>query len=221
MEHDEAVNSQAAERYASHELSPADRTAFEEHFFDCRECADTVRFELAFAANVRAISLEMRAQEQRLLARAGAGSWGELLGWLRLRPVAAFSVAANLVLAAGLGYVLLSHTHQAARPRLIAAYFAPGPAKGAETVHSIAAGETIYQVRFDILGQKSPSYAYEILDGAGKPESSGSLKAPASEDDSLNLQIPVENLPAGVHTLVVRGELNGEIVSWSKFSTAR
>jgi len=130
-------------------------------------------------------------------------------------------IAANLVLAAGLGYALLSHTRQAARPRLIAAYFAPGPAKGAETVHPIAAGETIYQVRFDILGRKSPSYAYEILDGAGKPESSGSLKAPPSEDDSLNLQIPVENLPAGVHTLVVRGELNGEIVSWSKFSTAR
>jgi hypothetical protein len=219
MEHDEAVNSQAAERYASHELSPADRTAFEEHFFDCLECADTVRFELAFAANVRAISREMRAQEQGLRARAG--SWGKWLGWLRLRPVAAFSFAANLVLAAGLGYALLSHTHQAARPRLIAAYFAPGPAKGAETVHPIAAGETIYQVRFDILGRKNPSYAYEILDGAGNPESSGSLKAPPGEDDSLNLQIPVENLPAGVHTLVVRGQLSGEIVSWSKFSTAR
>jgi hypothetical protein len=122
---------------------------------------------------------------------------------------------------AGLGYLLLAGTHPAPAPRLISSYFAPGPTHGAADVHTLAAGETVYQVRFPVPLPKSPSYTYEIVNASGQRESSATLKAPPSEDDSLNLQIPVENLPAGVHTLVVRGEPGGEIVSWSKFSTAR
>jgi hypothetical protein len=156
--------------------------------------------------------------------RAGqlkANPWKKCRDWLRLHPIPALSFAANFAMAAGLGFVVLTGLHESSRPRLIASYFAPGPAKGAEAVHLIAPGETIYQVRFVITGPRSPSYAYEVLDAAGKRESSGSLKAPSSEDDSLNLQIPVESLRAGVHTLVVRGDPGGEIVSWSKFRTAR
>jgi hypothetical protein len=219
MKHDEAIRSGAAERYALHELSPGEREAFEEHFFDCPECANAVRIEMAFAANVRAVLRELRAERQQALA--AARFWEKWREWFRLRPAMALSFAANLALAAGLGYFVLIRTQKASQPRLIASYFAPGPAKGAETVHAIAAGETVYQVRFDILGQRNPSYAYEILDAAGKRESSGSLKAPPGEDDSLNLQIPVESLSAGVHTLVVRGEPGGEIASWSKFRTSR
>jgi hypothetical protein len=219
MEHDEAVRSEAAERYASQELSPAEREAFEEHFFDCQECADAVRAELAFAANLRAVLRESSAERQQ----SPAGTSYPVRPWKRLQahPAMALSFAANFVMAAGLGYVLWTGAQKVAPPRLAAAYFAPGPAKGAETVHAIAAGETIYQVRFDILDQGNTSYRYEILDAAGRRESSASLKAPPSDNDSLNLQIPVENLPGGVHTLSVRGEPGGEIVSWSKFRISR
>ena len=49
MEHHEAVRSRAAERYVARELPPAERDAFEQHFFDCPECAQEVQFEQAFA----------------------------------------------------------------------------------------------------------------------------------------------------------------------------
>jgi hypothetical protein len=38
MSHDQAVSSQAAERYVLGELTSSERDAFESHFFDCAVC---------------------------------------------------------------------------------------------------------------------------------------------------------------------------------------
>ncbi|HEV7768536.1 MAG TPA: hypothetical protein VGQ76_26290 [Thermoanaerobaculia bacterium] len=43
MDHAQAIETRAAERYFLDELVDPERGAFEEHFFDCRICADTVR----------------------------------------------------------------------------------------------------------------------------------------------------------------------------------
>ena len=54
MDHNDAIGCQAATRYVAGELSTEARDAFEAHFFDCAECAEEVRWEQIFAANVRA-----------------------------------------------------------------------------------------------------------------------------------------------------------------------
>ncbi len=216
MEHDEAVGSQAAERYAAHELSPAERKAFEEHCFACPQCAEEVRFQMTFMANLRAVLLEQRMEAQAAPAPRWAG-WARRLAWLRPTPALGFSFAANLALAAGLGYVLLTGGRGPAVPQFTQPHFAPGPSHGAEDVHALLPGQTSYLVRFPAPSAASQSYSYEILDAAGKRESSGSLTAPATEDGYLYFEAPVLRLPAGVHTLVVRGGAGGEIVSWSKF----
>jgi hypothetical protein len=214
MEHDEAIRSQAAERYAARELLPAERTAFEAHFFDCPECADEVRIEMQLVANLRGVLREMRAEQGR--ASAGATFWGKWRGRFRPRPAMAFSFAANLALAAVLGYVLPTRAHHDTGPHFVAVYFAPGPAHGAADVHVLPKGETSYGVRFPAPGAAIQSYNCEILDAAGKRESAHTLPAPASQDGFLCLYIPVDRLPGGVHTLVVRGA-GGETFSWSKF----
>jgi|HubBroStandDraft_1064217.scaffolds.fasta_scaffold00638_11 anti-sigma factor RsiW len=219
MEHDEAIRSQAAERYVSHELSPEEQQAFEEHFFDCQRCADDVRLELTFAANVRAVSREGLAEQQAAPAPPIPKLWERWLERLRPRPAFAFSIAANFVLAAGFAYVLLTGTHPVARPQLMTAYFAPGPTHGGEDVHAIPPGETAYLVRFPAPSGASQLYSYEVLDAAGRRESSGSLQAPAGTEE-LYLQIPIGSLAAGVHTLAVRGGPGNKIVSWSGFHTS-
>jgi hypothetical protein len=220
MEHDEAVRSQAAERYVSHELSAPERKAFEEHFFQCQRCADEVRFELTFAANVRAVTRESRVAAQPAPAPLVAGSWQKWRVWLRPRSAMAFSFAVNFALVAGLGYALLTRAHPAARPQLIAAYFAPGLAHGANDVHALPAGQTFYAVLFPVPGSASRSYTYEILPVSGPREASGSVTvSPAAEGNSFCLQVPIEGLPAGIHTLIVRGP-GGETVSWSQFRSS-
>ena len=222
MEHDEAIRCRAAERYVAKELSSDDRDAFEEHFFDCKECAGEVRFEAAFAANARAVLREQRAQSMSVPepARRASASREGWLAWLWPRPAFAFSLAANFALVAGFGYVLLTGPHDSVVPRFTQPYFAPGPTHGAGDVHDILPGENSYQVRFPAAGASSQSYSYEVLDAAGRRESSGSVKAPASEDANLYLELPVNRLPTGLHTLVVRSE-SREIVSWSRFHTSR
>ena len=55
MNHQEAVEQRAAERYLLGEFSPPERGEFEEHFFGCQECAGEVRAGAAFTANLRAV----------------------------------------------------------------------------------------------------------------------------------------------------------------------
>jgi len=219
IEHEEAVRSQAAEHYVAHELSPAEQEAFEAHFFDCRACADEVRFELTFAANVRAVCRET-AQQPLQPAWPKAARWKNW-EWLRLHPVTVFSFTANIALVAGLGYILTTGTPSARVPRFTQPVFAPAPTHGAGDVHAVPRGETWYAVRFPSPGPGSQPYSYEILDTAGRRESSGSLPAPAGDEDFHYLEVPLGRLPAGVHTLLVRGGPGSAIVSWSRFRTSR
>ena len=52
-EHRAAVESMAAERYVLGEMEPAERDAFEDHFFDCIECSSDVRDETKIGAGIR------------------------------------------------------------------------------------------------------------------------------------------------------------------------
>jgi len=218
MDHQDAIRSRAAERYVARELSAEEENAFEEHFFDCPRCAEDVRFELTFAANTRAAARTLA--EEAPLRLPKSGFFAGARAWLRLRPALAFSFAANLILAAALGYSLLRSAYHPAPARFISLYFAPGPTHGAGDVHIIPPGGTSYLVRFLAPAAKSTSYSYELLDADGRHESGASLSSPAGEDESLCFELPLAGLPAGIHTLVVRSGPNGDIVSWSKFRTS-
>jgi len=52
MTHDEAKKSMAAEAYILDDLEPAERNAFEEHFFDCTDCTADVLDAAAVADGV-------------------------------------------------------------------------------------------------------------------------------------------------------------------------
>jgi hypothetical protein len=218
MEHDDAVSSHAAERYAARELSPAERSDFEEHYFECPECAEAVRFELTFAANVRAAYRDQSAETLPLPASTPPSAFKKASRWLLWRPALPLALATNFVLAAGVVF-LLSTGRQTTRPQLAPAYFAPAAARGADDVHVLSPADSFYLVRFP--GVNGGNYSYEILDAAGKRESSGSLQAPAGDTEFLFLPVPVRRLPAGLHTLVVRGGAADSIVSRSRFQTAR
>jgi hypothetical protein len=214
MEHDDAIGCQAAAKYVAGELSPEGRDAFEAHFFDCAECAEEVRWEQIFAANVRAISRDEQGQPRR------ASWWEACQAWFSARPAFALSLAANAVLALGFGYVVVTATRGAgAGPRLIASYFAAPPSRAIEQARDIPAGVTAFAVHFPRPEQTYPSYTYDILDAAGKRESAGFLKAPASLEGDLFMEVPLAGLRAGVHNLVVRDNSGNDIVARFQFRT--
>jgi hypothetical protein len=214
MEHKDAIGCQAAVRYVAGELSPEGRDAFEAHFFDCPECTEEVRWEQIFAANVRAIARDEREQPYR------AGWLESCQAWFRRRPAFALSLAGNAVLASVFGYMLVTAPHGAgAGPRLMASYFAAPPSRAIQQAKDIPADATAFAVHFPKPDQTYSSYVYDILDASGKRESAGFLKAPATMEGDLFVEVPVGGLRAGVHTLVIRDNFGNTIVARFQFRT--
>ena len=59
MDHETATKNYTVERYMLGELPEPDRDQFEEHFFNCPECADHVRSYSQFSANAIPVLAEM------------------------------------------------------------------------------------------------------------------------------------------------------------------
>ena len=55
MDHQQAISTQAVERYLLDEMTGPQREEFEDHFFTCAECADAVRTGAELSANARAL----------------------------------------------------------------------------------------------------------------------------------------------------------------------
>lgn len=93
MDHDEALRLQAAVKYVLGELPEVARDSFEEHYFDCGECALDVRAAAAFADNARNV-LCHEAREATLHAAAPGSR--RSLAWLK--PIVAVPAFAVLLL---------------------------------------------------------------------------------------------------------------------------
>ena len=95
MDHQEATQLTAVEKYLLNEMSPELRDEFEEHFFDCQECAADVRATAAFldAARVELRKPEFASRTQ-LRTENHAPARSRFWMW---KPAAAFALAASLL----------------------------------------------------------------------------------------------------------------------------
>jgi len=80
MDHNEAIRLQAAAKYVLGELPQGLRDEYEEHYFDCAECALDVRAAAVFSDNARNVLCQAE-REASLKAAAPAG--GRWLAWLK------------------------------------------------------------------------------------------------------------------------------------------
>src|SRR5271156_3413280 len=99
MDHNEAVQQNATERYLLQELDPDVRDQFEEHLFDCQDCALDVRSGAMFVEQSKVILGEKpEAAVARVPVRVPAPSgW---FGWMR----PAFAAPALALLLIVIGY---------------------------------------------------------------------------------------------------------------------
>jgi len=203
MEHRQAVELQAAERYVLGELPPGVRKDFEEHFFDCQECAREVQACAAFLANARALLAE---QAQRQLR----SPLERVLSWRWLAPTA---LAACLVLLAGSGYlafvVLPALKRQIAvltTPQTYPAFFLRPVVRGEAQVITILPGQQFVGLSVDIPpAAQAERYRVVLLNGSGIFVASVAAPAPERPGAPLNLLLPCSRLAPGSYTLVLRG----------------
>ncbi|MGH9370534.1 MAG: zf-HC2 domain-containing protein, partial [Vicinamibacterales bacterium] len=100
MTHDQAVETLAAERYLLDEMSEIERFRFEEHFFECEECAETMQLGHRLRSDAKEV---FAAAPARPVSEAATAATGNRHPWWHPTRVA-LPWAAAAVLALGLVY---------------------------------------------------------------------------------------------------------------------
>jgi Putative zinc-finger len=206
MDHSDAVRLKATERYLLNELDPDQLDQFEEHLFDCPDCAVDVRAAAMFLEQSKTLLSEVRGPE---LVKTPAPVHKGWLDWLR----PAFAAPMMALLLAVVGYQNL-----VAYPRLQRAVNTPQVLPWASVnVGTWGANGPVIPVPpgkgFLLFVRIPPEgafthYAADLYDPSGKLEWSLSIPVTSSQDqrqDQWTVQVPGANRASGTYTLAVRG----------------
>lgn len=215
MEHSEAVEKMAAERYLLNELTPNELEAFEDHLFDCPECALDLRAGAAFVDEAKAQLPELtanlpapaRVRTEKLKLKPSR--W---LSWCR----PAFAVPAFAALLMLVGYQNLI-TYPALRiaanvPRLYPTVPLHGATRG-DTRLTVTTNRKS-GIALPVSLPQAPglaaysSFAFDLYDPQQKLVWTSLVAAPSGGEDggqSLSLTIPGIILQNGSYSVTVSG----------------
>ena len=204
MDHDEAVRQKATERYLLDELDPELRDQFEEHLFDCQECALDVRAAAMFVEQSKVILAESSAQSavREPAATAAKSGW---FAWLR----PAFAVPVLALLLAVIGYqnfVTVPKLTEAANQPQVGPWASLNVStRGTETTLIKTHPGEGFAVLLNLPPEDGfASYAVDLYNPSGKLEWSGPIPT-ESVEEGHQIYVPGRNRVSGAYTLVVRG----------------
>jgi hypothetical protein len=206
MDHNEAIQQQAVVKYVLGELSPVQREEYEEHYFDCAECAVDIKALATFADTTREVLRQERASS---FAKDPVPVRG---GWLRwLQPALVPACAALLLIIAYQNAVTIPHAKEKASSgaaQIFVSSRAPNMAVtrgGAELKLAVRPNESL-PLKFDFTPNTSfDGYVCQLLDESGR--SVLQVRIPGSfANKELNLVVPVGLAKPGKYTLVFTGD---------------
>ena len=196
MDHSEALRLQAAEKYVLGELPAQVREEYEDHYFECHECAIDLATTASFVEGSRSV---FRAEGPvRIKATRFALATERAFGWMR--PAFAIPIFALLVLLVGFQNVItIPHLRSAASSAMKVQDGDFVSLVGADTREEGIRLFRIHRDRAAILEIDIPrvnefaSYVCDLQDEAGR---------------SLYRQrVPAHEARVSVHFIVPRGEL--------------
>src|SRR5579872_3901062 len=132
MDHSEASQMEAVDRYVLGDLSVSEVEEFERHFFDCPQCSEELRLLSVLQENARAVFIEqspgprMDPEKQRV-------SWWTGLASIWRQPWAVAPALAAVVLAVLVGYQT-GLRRQSETPQPVSSYPLYAASRGEETV---------------------------------------------------------------------------------------
>jgi hypothetical protein len=214
MDHTAVVREKMTEKYLLQELGPEVRDEFEEHYFDCPECALDVRAGSQFVEESKVVLAE-EAQPVPVHAISGPRSVRQpahlsahqpWFAWLR----PAFAAPALALLVAVAGYQnLVTYPRLRAelnQPQILPAAVSVnvGTYGGSDTPTIVPAGKgLLLYVRITPDGPYA-RYMVELYNPAGKSEGSITIPAPAVPS-VVPVTMPGATREAGTYTTAVRG----------------
>ena len=208
MNHQQALEQHATERYLLREMAPEERHAFEEHYLECAECLEAVTFGTEFLEAGRQVALEMKQREHN---NVSVPSLRERLmpllsGWLRPAPALAFAVVlCSVITYQGLQIHQLKNEQNAkvARPEfrstLTGIAHGAGEAKLIEVPRNAVLSVSVeYRRSGDYV-----SYRAQVVNEAGSIRQAVDL--PDLPGDMAYVALLPGNLGEGEYTLIILG----------------
>ena len=203
MDHGEAVQSHTTERYLLGELKDRARDEFEDHFFECADCAEAVRTGLLFMDNAAA---EVRGTGAQVADRADAPQKPFWTKWFHLewrQPAFAFPALAALAVS---GLWLTDHARlqnelaSATAPQA----FSDVPLDVSRGKHSatVIRQNHFFAVSFYIDPDTLPEYAVEI---SGDGVAPAAVQTPHVPNGRYNILLPSSRYKPGRYEITVKG----------------
>jgi hypothetical protein len=215
MTHQQALDTMAAERYLLDEMTEIEKHAFEDHFFDCGDCAQEVRLGEQVRAEVgssRDAGLGIRDSNTR---DSGSGirdskdskfiPFPARPAWRRPSVVLPWAAAATLALTVGYqSLVTVPGLREATSTQALSPVMLRGATRGAVPVVTVSPGQRFVTLALDVMTSSTKELRYDLLDEAGNTLLSGRTPLPPT-GAPLYLLISADELGRqGRHTLIVR-----------------
>jgi Putative zinc-finger len=213
MVHTHATGTSTAERYVLGEMSDQEREEYEEHYFDCPECADEVRAAAIFRENAEAIRRDEPERVAEKDTRRGPKEDPKHTRfWQLFWPLPQGALAAAAVMAVALS--VTGYRSLVVLPRLqaemrggegieSAPWYPLSVTRGDAPVVTVQPGQRRLGLTLSpSSGRTHSHYRCEVQDAQGRTLVSGVVAGPA-EGQELQLLIPTASLRPGNHVLVV------------------
>jgi anti-sigma factor RsiW len=204
MNHANAKRRLAASRYILGELPALERMNFEEHYFDCEECAQDIRALLAISYNSPAVLTEdlLPLKTGRAADEPKRANWLEAFWSWRPRAAFALAPACAVMLFAFFTAYQSARLRKQLAPQTVAAFNLLPDARGAETVIR-ADRQSAFLVLTADVPEIAQAWKWQIQrsgSGAGVLEGT----AAATSGGSFTLLLPVSALKPGSYVLTLR-----------------
>jgi anti-sigma factor RsiW len=215
MTHADALRTLAAERYLLDEMSEIEKFAFEEHFFDCAECADDVRAGSAMRAGAKAAqpgSGVVTSSRPTVIPMAAAKR--------RWTPAVVVPWAAAATLALAVGYQSLTPGNGGLQIGTLTPVTIRPDSRGAVPTVSIDSDAKAVTLALDVDAPERADLTYVLRTSAGAAVAEGRITAPRAGSPLL-LLVPVWTLtPNTQYSLAVQGAADGQEIGEYRFGVA-
>jgi hypothetical protein len=223
VEHSQAQDTYAAERYLLGELTSAEVEEFERHYFECAECAMAVETGGQFIGNARAAFADSKEPALRRSVEPSRGSFRDTLAAFWRQPAFVMTLTAALVFGAVAlyqGTVLIPGMRRTLdSARALPAFQLIGASRGEEAQVTVPAGTVSFALSVDIPpGTPFPKYLGVLSEG-GRTVFEVVSPAPVA-GEPITILVPVRGMQQGNQDLTVYGlrpdgERADKIAAWS------
>lgn len=220
MDHEQALRIAAVEKYLLDELSQDERDRFEEHYFDCQECALDLRATAAFLDQAKKELAKGPLTHSAADEKPGRNFWSFL--W---RPALVVPTFAALLLIVGYQETvtfprLTREAAEAHSPQILPTLsLATADSRGGEVASLDSQGKS-FLLQFDIPGDaRFVDYTCSLLSPVGAVLWQTRV-SPQQAKDTVSLQVPPIRAGEGIYSLRVEGNSSSGQVDLAQYRFA-